>query len=223
MENVTILAALWGGIASFLCPCHLPALPVFIASLAGPELAAGESAKRRFPIFLHSLFFVLGLGSFLTLILVMASLASGYLDAHAALIYISSCGLLIMLGFYMILAVKFPRINYECHLPSWAGMKAGYLRSFFIGAVYSVVHTPCITPILLAIATLVLNSGNPWNASGLMFVYFIGYGLPFLIAGIALGTLMPFFKKIAEYRDIIYISSGLLLIGSGIITLIKWL
>ena len=221
MENISILAALGGGIVSFACPCHLPLTPVYLASLAGPELASDESAKRCLPAFLHSIFFVLGLGSFLALVGVLVAIASEYLNRYAWLLTYISCGLLIILGLYMILAIRFPKINYECHLPRQTGIKTGYLRSFLIGAIYSVVHTPCITPILLAIMTLAFNTGSPWSAGGLMFVYFLGYGLPFLIAGIALGALMPYFKKVAEYRDAIYTSSGFLLIGAGIIILVK--
>ena len=221
MESISILAALGGGIASFLCPCHLPLIPVYLASLAGPELARDESAKRHLPAFLHSLFFVLGLGSFLALVGILVALASDYLNSYAWLFTFVSCGLLIVLGLYMILAIRFPKINYECHLPSQTGIKTGYLRSFIIGAVYSVVHAPCITPILLAIMTLAFNTGSPWSAGGLMFVYSLGYGLPFLLAGIALGALMPYFKKVAEYRDAIYTASGFLLVGAGIIILVR--
>jgi len=221
MESVSILAALGGGIASFLCPCHLSLIPVYLASLAGPELFSAESSSRRLPVFLHSLLFVLGLGLFLAVISIMVALASQFLVANALLITFVSSGLLIALGLYLILSIKFPKINYECHLPYQSGVKTGYLRSFLIGAIYSFLHTPCVTPILLAIMTLAFSTGNPWHAAGLIFVYFLGYGLPFLIAGATIGALIPLFKKIVKYRNDIYIASGLLLIGAGIVILIR--
>ena len=216
MESVSILAALGGGIASFLCPCHLSLIPVYLASLAGPELFSAESSSRRLPVFL-----VLGLGFFLAVISIMVALASQFLVANALLITFISSGLLIALGLYLVLSIKFPKINYECHLPYQSGIKTGYLRSFLIGAIYSFLHTPCVTPILLAIMTLAFSTGNPWHAAGLIFVYFIGYGLPFLIAGATIGILLPLFKKIVKYRNDIYIASGLLLIGAGIVILIR--
>jgi cytochrome c-type biogenesis protein len=221
MESVSILAALGGGIASFLCPCHLPLIPVYLASLAGPELFDAELSRRRFPVFLHSLSFVLGLGLFLSLIGILVVLASQFLVTNALLITLVSSGLLVTLGLYLILSVKFPKINYECHIPYQSGIKTGYLRSFLIGVIYSFVHTPCVTPILLAIMALALSSGNPWNAGGLMFIYFLGYGLPFLLAGATIGALMPLFKRIVKYRNEIYIASGLLLMGAGITILIR--
>ena len=221
MEGVSILAALGGGIASFLCPCHLSLIPVYLASLAGPELFSAESSHRRAPVVLHSLFFVLGLGLFLTIISILVSVASQFLASNALTITFISSGLLIALGLYLILSIKFPRINYECHLPHHFGVKTGYLRSFLIGAIYSFLHTPCVTPIMLSIMTLALSTGNPWRAGGLMFVYFLGYGLPFIIAGTAFGLIVPMFKKIIRYRNEIYVASGLLLIGAGTIILVQ--
>jgi len=221
MEKVSLLAALGGGIASFLCPCHLPLIPVYVASLAGPEL--GMESRRRLPMFLHSLFFVIGLGSFLALLGTVAIISSDYLDAFGPQITYASIGLLIAIGIYMVLSVVFPIINYECRLPAQTGIKSGYFRSFAIGAVYSIVHSPCVTPALLAIMTLAVNSGDAWTSGSLLFVYFIGYGFPFLLGGLFLGVLMPLFKKVNEYRNVLYASSGLLLIGAGIVILVSYL
>jgi cytochrome c-type biogenesis protein len=221
MENISIFAALGGGIASFLCPCHLSLIPVYLASLAGPELSDAELSNGRLPIFLHSFFFVLGLGLFLAIIGVLVALASQFIDTHALLLTLISAGLLILLGIYSILSIKFPRINFECHLPTQNGINTGYLRSFVIGATYSFVHAPCATPILLSIFTLALGTGNPLSSGVLLFVYFLGYGLPFLIAGAAIGLLMPLFKKANTYHDEIYIASGLILIVAGAAILVR--
>ena len=61
-------ATLWGatgialiaGLTSFLSPCVLPLAPVYLASLAGPDLLDADAKKNRLGIFLHSLSFVLG-------------------------------------------------------------------------------------------------------------------------------------------------------------------
>jgi cytochrome c-type biogenesis protein len=219
VENVSLLVAFGGGIASFVCPCHLPLVPVFMASLAGPELS-GES-RRRWPVFFHSLFFVLGLGFFLALVGTLAIISSDYLDAHAVQVTHASVGLLIAIGVYMVLSAFFPKLNFECRLPARAGIKSGYMRSFVVGGLYSIVHSPCITPVLLAIMTLAVRERDAWVTGGLLFAYFMGYGFPFLLGGMALGAVMPLFKKISEYRNMIYASSGVLLIGAAVIILVR--
>ena len=52
-DNVTLLGALFAGLASFLLPCVIPLVPVYFASLYGPEVFDAET-RRRFPLFLHS-------------------------------------------------------------------------------------------------------------------------------------------------------------------------
>jgi cytochrome c-type biogenesis protein len=148
-------------------------------------------------------------------------LASNYLEAHAILITYISVGLLIAMGLYMLLSVIFPKINYECHLPVQLSVKSGYMRSFAIGAVYSFLHSPCSTPSLLAVAGLVMASDGIWVGGSLLFFYFLGYGIPFLLAGLAFGALMPFFKKVSEYRGMLYATSGVLLIAAGFIILLR--
>ncbi len=64
IENAPLLVAsgiaLVAGLVSFLSPCVLPLVPVYLASLAGPEIFDTEIKRRRLPIFLHSLSFVIG-------------------------------------------------------------------------------------------------------------------------------------------------------------------
>ena len=60
MESVSPWVAFLGGVLSLLSPCTLPMLPVYIGSLAGPEISKKASANRRLSVFFHSLSFILG-------------------------------------------------------------------------------------------------------------------------------------------------------------------
>ena len=75
MENISFLVAFSAGLLSFLSPCVLPLVPVYIASLCGPEIFDSNFAKIRLPIFLHSLSFVVGFSVVFTLLGVGAGLA----------------------------------------------------------------------------------------------------------------------------------------------------
>src|SRR4030042_1743425 len=57
-EDVTLVVAFSGGLLSFLSPCVLPMVPVYLASLYGPEIF--KARGMRIPVFLHSLSFVVG-------------------------------------------------------------------------------------------------------------------------------------------------------------------
>jgi cytochrome c-type biogenesis protein len=165
-------------------------------------------------------FFVLGFCLFLAFIGALVLAASESLSSHALLITYVSVGLLVALGFYMLLSAAFPKLNYECHLSDRVGVRRGYLRSFTIGAIYSFLHLPCATPSLLAVTGLAVSSGSTFVGVSLLFFYFLGYGAPFLAVGLAFSALVPFFKKINEYRGVIYAMSGVLLMAAGLIILL---
>ena len=60
MEQVPLLVAFGAGLLSFLSPCVLPLVPVYLATVCGPEILEPGAAKKRLPIFFHSLSFVIG-------------------------------------------------------------------------------------------------------------------------------------------------------------------
>ena len=60
MESISIIVAFSAGLLSFLSPCVLPLVPVYLASLVGPEIFEARSTGIRLPVFLHSLSFVFG-------------------------------------------------------------------------------------------------------------------------------------------------------------------
>ena len=82
MENVSNLAALVAGLLSFLSPCVLPMVPVYLASLAGPEILEAKTDKKNAHIFLHSLAFVVGFTLVFIILGAGAGLASLAIGTH---------------------------------------------------------------------------------------------------------------------------------------------
>ncbi len=60
LEHISLLVAFGAGLLSFLSPCVVPLVPVFLASLSGPEIFEHKASRIRLPTFLHSLSFVGG-------------------------------------------------------------------------------------------------------------------------------------------------------------------
>ena len=66
MEHISLLVAFSAGLLSFLSPCVLPLVPVYLVSICGPEILDSEAKRGRIPIFFHSLCFVVGFSVFRT-------------------------------------------------------------------------------------------------------------------------------------------------------------
>ena len=226
MEEVSLAVAFGAGLLSFFSPCVLPLVPVYLASVCGPEILEPEADKKRLPLFFHSLSFVAGFTLVFTILGASVGLLGFAIGATLALTQTIAGGLLIAFGVFLLASLKIPWLNYEKRLAPSTGATTGYLRSLIIGAIFSLAWTPCVGPILGGILTLAWSSETAWQGAALLAVYSLGLGLPFLIIGAAFDSLRPFLRRIYRYSTWSYIISGLLLIAVGILILtgnLSWL
>ena len=226
MEQISLLVAFGAGLLSFLSPCVLPLVPVYLASVCGPEILEPEADRKRLPIFFHSLSFVVGFSLVFTILGASVGLAGFALSTNLALTHKIAGSLLIAFGLFLLASLKVPWLNYEKRLAPSLGTTAGYLRSLLIGALFSLAWTPCVGPILGGILTLAWSSETAWSGAYLLATYSLGLGLPFLVIGVAFDSIRPLLRRIQRYSTWSYIVSGLLLIAVGILILtgnLTWL
>ena len=214
MENIPLLVAFGAGLLSFLSPCVVPLVPVYLASLAGPEILETGTKRNRLSIFLHSLSFVVGFSIIFVALGAIAGLTGFAISPNSVLLNKIAGSLLIAFGLFMLAAWKLPWLNYEKRFTPSLGT-TGYLRSFLIGALFSLAWTACVSPILGGILALALDSATAWHGAYLLALYSLGLGLPFLIIGVAFDAITPLLKRIYRYSSLIYIISGFLLIVMG--------
>ena len=219
MEQTSLFVAFSAGLLSFLSPCVLPLVPVYLASLCGPEIFEPEINRSRLPTFLHSLGFVLGFSLVFVVLGAGAGLAGSAISTNLSLIHKIAGSLLIAFGLFLLAALKIPWLNYERRLAPSLGTTASYLRSLLIGAIFSLAWTPCVGPILGGILTLAWGSETAWRGAYLLASYSLGLGLPFLIIGATFDSIRPLLRRIHRYSTWSYIVSGLLLIAVGILIL----
>ena len=216
MLDVSLWAAFSAGLLSFVSPCVLPLVPVYLASLAGPEIFEAKATRRRIHMFLHSLSFVIGFSIVFVALGAGAGLVGFVIGPHLPIVSKIAGGLLIAFGLFMLAALKVPWLNYERRLTPSLGNTTGYLRSFLIGAIFPVAWIPCTSWALGGILILAGASETAWRGAYLLAIYSVGLGLPFLIIGAAFDSVTPLLKRIHRYSNWFYITSGVLLIGVGI-------
>ena len=213
--EIPLLVAFSAGILAFVSPCVLPLVPVYLASICGPEILESEAKKGRIPVFFHSLSFVAGF-SLIFIILGLGVGLAGFALTSAPIARNIGGGLLIVFGLFVLGTLKFPWLNYEKRLTPSLGASTGYLRSLIIGAIFSLAWTPCIAGLLGGTLALALGSDTVWQGAYLLGIFSLGLGLPFIIIGLAFDSISPLLKRIRHYSTPISIGSGLLLIAVGI-------
>ena len=218
-ENITFIVAFSAGVLSFLSPCVLPLVPVYLASLYGPEFYDAGEKSIRVPLLLHSLSFVLGFSTIFTTLGAIAGLTGYAISLSSVLLTRVAGSLLVAFGIFMLAALKIPWLNYERHLSPSLSNSTGYLRSFLIGAAFSLGWTACVGPILGGILALASFKATVWQGAYLLLVYSLGLGLPFLVMGAAFDSILPWLKHVHRYSRVIQIVSSLLLIAVGLFIL----
>ena len=201
-------------------PCVLPMLPVYLGSLCGPDVLKRGARSQRLTIFLHSLSFVLGFSLVFIVLGSIAGLVGFTLSSHLNIIRWVSGGLMIFFGVFLLASQKIPWLNLEKRVGLKFETAGSYGRSFIIGVIFTLAWTPCVGPVLGGILSLAFNSESVWQGSFLLAFYSLGMALPFLIFGLAFDFTLPLIKRINRYSAYIYIISGLLLIGVGILILL---
>jgi cytochrome c-type biogenesis protein len=213
--EVSFLVAFGAGILAFVSPCVLPLVPVYLASICGPEILESEVRKGRIPVFFHSLSFVIGF-SLVFIVLGLGVGLAGFALSSAPMAQNIAGSLLIVFGLFVLGTLKFPWLNYEKRLTPSLGATTGYLRSLIIGAIFSLAWTPCVAGLLGGTLALALNSDTVWQGAYLLGIFSLGLGLPFIIIGLAFDSISPLLKRVRRYSTPISIGSGLLLIAVGI-------
>jgi cytochrome c-type biogenesis protein len=219
MQDFSFLVAFGAGLASFLTPCVLPMVPIYLANLCGSDVFTPQADRKRLPIFMHSLSFVIGF----SIVFILLGLSAGSVGfAFSSFMVVTrqvAGGLLILFGVFMLASLKIPWLNYEKHLSPSMGRGTSYLRNILTGGLFSLAWTPCVGPILGGILSLAMSTETAPHGAWLMAVYSLGLGVPFLAIAIALDSVLPLLKQINRYSVPIYIVSGILLIGIGTLIL----
>lgn len=216
MVEVTLFIAFIGGVVSFLSPCVLPIVPGFLAYLAGTSVDETGNPHARMPIFINSVFFVLG---FAIVFAVLGVLLNTLLNAVAYEVqaWLARLGgaVVIFFGLYLIGVLKIPFLERDHKFRVTRSFGSRYLTSTVFGAAFAVGWTPCVGAALGAI--LGLAAAEPTTALYLLFSYSIGLGLPFIIVGAFTAQASSLINRYVHILKYVNIAFGVVLIVLGVL------
>jgi cytochrome c-type biogenesis protein len=222
--DLSLALAFAAGVVSFVSPCVLALLPVYMAYLgetaASAASAGGGSAavatSPRGPIVGQALMFVAAFGAVFTLLGISVGLLGTGLFALPAARQVAGVVVIIMgllmTGLFGPVLSRFQfSINLE-RLP--AGRSA---RSVTLGALFALGWSPCIGPVLGTILTMGASSRDVGVAALLLVAYSAGLALPFLLAAAALPRLRPVMEALRRWHRQVEIVAGLFIVAMGVL------
>jgi cytochrome c-type biogenesis protein len=217
---ISVLAAFAFGALSFLSPCVLPLLPGYLSMMSGysaTELSGGTASTRR--MLRVTLLFVAGF----TAVFVALGAGASFLLRNEETFTSVAGWLVIGFGLFIaVTAVWTPRFMMPLLRERRVEVRPSRLGSWappLMGAAFGFGWTPCIGPTLGAILALAASQESTTVAQGmfLLFVYSLGLGVPFVLAGIGMNKALGLFGWLRRHLRPITVVSGALLALFGVL------
>ena len=217
-HDVTLLGALLAGLVSFLSPCVLPLVPPYLVYLAGTSLerlaGAEPEPHARGDTALAALLFVCGFSTVFVALGASASVIGAVIRAYSAELSIIAGVVIIVMGLHFLGIL---RIDLLLRQKRMEMMKpVGLWGAYVMGLAFAFGWTPCIGPILAAILAVAASEQTVAKGAGLLAVYSLGLGIPFMLAAFAVEPFAAFLTRFRRHLAMVERVMGGLLVLTGI-------
>ena len=197
------------GIITFISPCLLPMLPIYITYFAG----GGERSPAK--TIKNALGFVCGFTILFVAMGALAGTVGSFLKEYQTAVNIVTGLIVIFFGLYFLGVFKIKLFH---------GMKdninkenLGFFSSLLFGMVFAVGWTPCVGAFLGSALMLASQQGQTMTGVWMLLLYSLGLGIPFLASALLIDKLKGAFQFIKRNYKTINIICGVLLILVGLL------
>jgi len=199
------------GIVTFLSPCLLPILPLYIS-----YFAAGDITKTKNKVLYNALGFVFGFTLVFVLFGAFAGTLGQFILKHGTVFNFVSGLIIIIFGFSFLGIINLPMIG--------IGKKTvirtdalNPVKSILFGIVFSISWTPCVSAFLGSALILASQQGSVLKGIIMLLLFSAGLAIPFVASALLINSLKSTFIFLKKHNNIINYISGSLLILLGIL------
>lgn len=196
------------GVITFISPCLLPMLPVYLSYFAGGNQQFGSRRKT----FVNALGFVAGFTLVFVILGAFAGSVGLALKRHTEIVNVVTGLIVILFGLNFMGVIRIGFLN-AAYRKNANVQNLGFGSSLLFGMVFSVGWTPCVGAFLGSALMMAAKQGSTLQGIGMLLCYSLGLGIPFIASALILNQLQSAFVWIkTHYRTINLISGGLLVI-----------
>ena len=195
------------GILTFISPCLLPMLPVYISYFAGGE----QNSKKTLR---NALGFILGFTLLFTAMGALAGTLGSFLRKYQTAVNIVSGLIVVFFGLNFMGVIKLNLFKGSARLQTG---ELGFASSVLFGIIFSAGWTPCVGAFLGSALMLASQQGHVLEGTLMLLCYSLGLGIPFLLSAVLIDQLKGAFNFIKRLYTIVNVICGGLLILIGIL------
>ena len=197
------------GVITFISPCLLPMLPVYVSYFAGGgERSTGKTLKS-------ALGFVAGFSLTFIALGTLAGTVGGFLRSHQTAVNIVSGLIVIFFGLNFLGIIRLNLFRGSSHRVETGNM--GFFSALVFGLVFSVGWTPCVGAFLGSALMLASQQGQALTGMLMLLAYSLGLGIPFVISALLIDYLKSAFDWIKRNYRVINAVCGWLLVLMGLL------
>lgn len=201
------------GIITFISPCLLPMLPIYISYFAGGGTSDSERSLSK--TVRNSLGFVLGFTLIFVLMGALAGTIGSLLTKYQTALNIISGAVVVFFGLNFLGVFRlniFSGMN-----KSFGTRELGFFSALLFGMIFSVGWTPCVGAFLGSALMLASQQGHVLEGTLMLLCYSLGLGIPFVASAILIDKLKSAFDFIKRHYGVINTVCGCLLIAVGVL------
>lgn len=208
---LTALVALFGaGLASFLAPCVLPVVPVYLGMVTGE--VASERPDRALRA---TAVFVVGFGGVFVAVGTAAGAVGASLgDSRGP---VARIGGVLMIGFGLVMAGVGGRWSQRATRLRLALPAGAVARPLVLGVVFGTAWTPCVGPLLGTALVAAAGTASPWRGAAALSAYAAGLGAPFLLASAGLAWTPALHRFLRRVSPVLARAGAVFLVMIGIV------
>ena len=197
------------GIITFISPCLLPMLPIYVSYFAGGgERTMGKTVR-------NALGFVLGFSLVFMAMGALAGTVGSALKQHQQLVNVVSGTIVILFGLNYLGVL---RLNlFRGSQRSVDTRNLGFWSAVLFGVIFSVGWTPCVGAFLGSALMLASQQGQTLVGVGMLLCYSLGLGIPFVLSAVLIDQLKSAFNWIKANYNLINRVCGVLLVFIGVL------
>jgi cytochrome c-type biogenesis protein len=218
-SQLSLGIAFVAGLASFLSPCVLPLVPIYLGQLVGQSIYQSTSKQQdlsmRLVTFLHASAFVFGFTLAFIALGATASTLGSFLREHQVIVRQIGGVILVIIGLHLTGIFKLPFLYWQKRF-EYHPARPGYPASLIMGVIFAIAWSPCIGPILGSILVLAASAATLKSGVSLLLAYSLGLAVPFLLLGLGLDRVSRLLKRLRPHLRKIEIATGAMLIVVGI-------
>ena len=199
------------GIITFISPCLLPMLPVYISYFAG----GGERTQKK--TIVNALGFVLGFSMVFIAMGALAGTVGRFLIQYQTVVNVFSGVFVIIFGLNFLGVFKLKLFRGNRGNNKFNPENMGFFSATLFGMIFSIGWTPCVGTFLGSALMLASQQGSVLKGTLMLVAYSVGLGIPFLISAVLIDRLKVTFDFIKKHYRTINIVSGGLLVLIGIL------